>query len=54
MHPDLIGRRSRLVVLAELLTEMTADGDVWFATHAQVAAHCREALGTPSRSTAKE
>jgi len=54
MHPDLIGRRSRLVVLAELLEEMTADGDVWFATHAQVAAHCREALGTPCRSTAEQ
>ena len=37
LHPDLIGRRSRLVILEELLSDMLADGDVWFATHAQVA-----------------
>lgn len=37
MHPDVIGRRSRLVILEELLAEMTADGDVWFATHAEIA-----------------
>jgi len=45
MHPDLIGRRSRLVVLDALLERFTADGDVWMATHADVAAWCL--AGTP-------
>lgn len=53
MHPDVIGRRSRLVILEELLVEMTADGGVWFATHAEVADAWRreaqppEAKGVP-------
>jgi peptidoglycan/xylan/chitin deacetylase (PgdA/CDA1 family) len=39
MHPHIIGHRSRLVVLAELLDHITSRSDVWFATHAQVAEH---------------
>jgi peptidoglycan/xylan/chitin deacetylase (PgdA/CDA1 family) len=39
MHPHIIGHRSRLVVLAELLDYLTSQPDVWFATHAQVAEH---------------
>lgn len=39
MHPHIIGHRSRMVVLDELLRHITASGDVWFATHAQVADH---------------
>jgi hypothetical protein len=42
MHPGIIGHRSRLWVLDELLAEITASGPVWFATHAQVADHVRE------------
>lgn len=37
MHPHVIGHRSRLVVLRELLDHIRAHGDVWFATHAQLA-----------------
>ena len=40
MHPDLIGRRSRMVVLEALLERIAADGDAWVATHAEVAAWC--------------
>jgi peptidoglycan/xylan/chitin deacetylase (PgdA/CDA1 family) len=38
LHPHIIGHRSRLVVLRELLTYMTAQSGVWFATHAEIAA----------------
>jgi peptidoglycan/xylan/chitin deacetylase (PgdA/CDA1 family) len=40
MHPHVIGHRSRLPLLARLLAEMKATGQVWFATHEQVARHC--------------
>ncbi|MER6981300.1 polysaccharide deacetylase, partial [Streptomyces carpinensis] len=40
MHPHIIGHRSRIVILRELLEEMTATDGVWFATHAQVAEYC--------------
>jgi peptidoglycan/xylan/chitin deacetylase (PgdA/CDA1 family) len=37
MHPHVIGHRSRLVILAELLDYITGHQGIWFATHAQVA-----------------
>lgn len=37
LHPHIIGHRSRLVVLRELLDHITGHSDVWFATHAQIA-----------------
>ena len=36
LHPHLIGHRSRMTVLAELLDHIGAH-DVWYATHAQLA-----------------
>ncbi|MGC7096194.1 polysaccharide deacetylase family protein [Amycolatopsis lurida] len=36
MHPHVIGHRSRLVVLAELLAHIARHSGVWFGTHAQV------------------
>ncbi len=45
MHPHVIGHRSRMVVLTELLAHIGASGGgVWYATHAQVADHARTAL----------
>ena len=41
MHPHVIGHRSRLVVLRELLDHIKAHRDVWFATHAELAATAR-------------
>ncbi len=38
MHPHVIGYRSRLWILEELIRLARAMGDVWFATHAEVAA----------------
>ena len=38
MHPQIIGRPSRLALLDRLLGEVSARDDVWVATCAQVAA----------------
>jgi peptidoglycan/xylan/chitin deacetylase (PgdA/CDA1 family) len=37
MHPHVIGHRSRMAVLAELVEHISSREGVWFATHAQVA-----------------
>jgi hypothetical protein len=37
MHPHVIGHRSRMAVLAELIEHISAREGVWFATHAHVA-----------------
>jgi peptidoglycan-N-acetylglucosamine deacetylase len=42
MHPFVIGYRSRLFILDEIIRHAKAKGDVWFATHAEVAAHARD------------
>jgi len=39
MHPHVIGHRSRMAVLAELIDHMAARPGVWFATHTEVARH---------------
>lgn len=36
MHPHVIGYRSRIFILEELIGHARAHRDVWFATHAQV------------------
>ncbi len=42
MHPHIIGHRSRIALLERLVAHMQAKGGCWFATHAQVAAWCRD------------
>ena len=44
LHPHVIGHRSRLVVLRDLITHIAGHADVWFATHAQIAELCRAEL----------
>ena len=44
-HPHIIGHRSRIVILEELIAHMQARGDVWFATHQQVAEYVRDQAG---------
>ena len=41
MHPFVIGYRSRIWILEALIDHARARGDVWFATHAQVAEWAR-------------
>ncbi len=43
MHPHVIGYRSRVWILDEILRHAQGLGGVWFATHAEVAAWCRMA-----------
>ena len=39
LHPHVIGHRSRMAVLADLVAHIAEHRDVWFATHAQVASY---------------
>lgn len=41
-HPHIIGYRSRIWIIDELMGYAKSKGDVWFATHAQVAAYAKE------------
>jgi peptidoglycan/xylan/chitin deacetylase (PgdA/CDA1 family) len=43
MHPHVIGYRSRMFILEELIQHMQAKGKVWFATHQDVASHVKAA-----------
>ncbi|KZX92025.1 MULTISPECIES: polysaccharide deacetylase family protein [unclassified Sulfitobacter] len=42
MHPHIIGYRSRLWILDQLVARARAKGDVWFATHAEIVEWVRE------------
>jgi peptidoglycan-N-acetylglucosamine deacetylase len=42
MHPHIIGHRSRIRVLDELIRYIRSHTDVWFATHAEVAQYCKD------------
>ena len=42
MHPHVIGYRSRIFILEELIGHMQSKGGVWFATHEQVARYVKE------------
>jgi peptidoglycan/xylan/chitin deacetylase (PgdA/CDA1 family) len=46
LHPHIIGHRSRLLVLRELLAHIASHRDVWFATHAQIADIAYAQIGT--------
>jgi hypothetical protein len=38
MHPHIIGYRSRIFIVEEIIRHAKARGDVWFATHRDVVA----------------
>jgi peptidoglycan/xylan/chitin deacetylase (PgdA/CDA1 family) len=44
MHPQVIGRPSRLKVLDELIARIAARPDIWFATCGEIAGHLRSNL----------
>lgn len=52
MHPHVIGHRSRLPVLERLIRHMRAQDGVWFATHEDVARHCRDQAGPGAEARA--
>src|SRR5688500_1080940 len=41
LHPHIIGHRSRMIALEELVRHMKATPGVWFATHEEVARYCK-------------
>lgn len=41
-HPHIIGYRSRIWIIEELIAHAKAKGEVWFATHADVAIFARD------------
>jgi peptidoglycan-N-acetylglucosamine deacetylase len=41
-HPHIIGYRSRIWIIDELVRHAQSKGDVWFATHAEVATWARD------------
>lgn len=43
MHPDIIGHRSRLWILKELIGHIRTRQGIWFATHADVVNHAKSA-----------
>ena len=45
-HPAVSGRVSRAMAIRDLIEHMQNKGDVWFATHEQVAAHVRELIAS--------
>jgi peptidoglycan/xylan/chitin deacetylase (PgdA/CDA1 family) len=51
MHPEIIGRGPQIDALSRFLDDISQDGDVWFATHADVAAVLTE-LGRRQAGTA--
>jgi peptidoglycan-N-acetylglucosamine deacetylase len=51
MHPHVIGHRSRMVVLAELIDHIASRRGVWFATHAQVADYALAHAGLSGQRT---
>ena len=46
MHPQIIGHRSRIAMLEELIQHMRSLPGVWFATHEEVARYAKENGGT--------
>ena len=42
MHPHIIGHRSRMFILDELIDYMKGHDGVWFGTHAQIAEYVRD------------
>lgn len=44
-HPHIIGHRSRIIILERLIDHIKAKGNVWFATHRQVAEYVKQQAG---------
>ena len=49
MHPHIIGHRSRLLVLDELLTYIRSFDDIWITTHADLALHVAPQLDSKNK-----
>jgi peptidoglycan/xylan/chitin deacetylase (PgdA/CDA1 family) len=47
LHPEVSGRRSRFAALRELMEHMSSTGQVWFASHGEVARLLNVDIPTP-------
>lgn len=45
MHPEVIGRGYRLALLRRFVEQVRERANVWFATHAEIAAHVKSTVG---------
>jgi peptidoglycan/xylan/chitin deacetylase (PgdA/CDA1 family) len=45
MHPHITGHRSRIWILEEIIRLAQGKGDVWIATHAEIAQYCADEAG---------
>lgn len=45
MHPHVIGHRSRITILEELVDHIRGHDGVWFATHEEIVRHCLQSAG---------
>lgn len=45
MHPHIIGHRSRIWIVEEIIRHAKAMPGIWFATHADIAAYCAQECG---------
>jgi peptidoglycan/xylan/chitin deacetylase (PgdA/CDA1 family) len=50
LHPHHIGHRSRIWILDEIIRAAKAKGNVWFATHAEIASYCAQSLDNSIQS----
>ncbi|WP_227025150.1 polysaccharide deacetylase family protein [Streptomyces tsukubensis] len=50
LHPHVIGHRSRMLILRELLRHIADRSGVWFATHEEVARHIGGQIGIAAPS----
>jgi hypothetical protein len=48
MHPHIIGHRSRFWILEEIVRLAQSLGEIWFATHAEVARYWKAEAGLSS------
>jgi peptidoglycan-N-acetylglucosamine deacetylase len=47
LHPNAIGRRSRIGILERLIADAKAFGDIWFTTVEQLVDHVAAECGLP-------
>ena len=50
MHPHIIGHRSRMAILEELVDYIADHSGVWWASHAQIATYVRDQAARPAEA----
>jgi peptidoglycan/xylan/chitin deacetylase (PgdA/CDA1 family) len=50
MHPHIIGHRSRIAILTELIDYIAGHAGVWWASHAEIATYVRDRSAQPAEA----